>query len=123
MALITCISALFVAAWAAQAEQPKVGGIAAAPAKEVKAPPAEVKAPVAVPVTVTGTVKCEKDAQGVLKGVTITAADGKVTKIARKDEEKVAAFDGQKVAATGTEAYGHLAVTKIDAVKSVEPVK
>jgi hypothetical protein len=116
IALMACVAAMFMASLAAQAEQAK-SGAAASSTKEMKAPVKAMKVE-AKPVTITGVVKCEKDAKGVLTSVTIAG-----TKVAAKDEQKVAAFDGKKVVAIGTEMYGRLAVEKIEAAKEVEAAK
>ena len=112
MAVLACAAALCVGISAAMAaEQAKSPVPAAAP---VKAAPQMT----AKPVSLSGMVKCEKDAQGVLKGVTIAG-----TKVVAKDEQKAAAFDGQKVTVTGTELNGKLSIEKIEAVKAVEAAK
>ena len=92
----------------AQAQKPADSApLTTAPVKEMSA---------AQNVTITGTVKCEKDAKGELKSVTVDE-NGTLLKVAAKDEAKVAAFDGQKVSVTGVVKGKTLSVVTIEAAK------
>jgi hypothetical protein len=114
IALIACVASMFMASLAAQAAEAKAGSTASAPVKTVQ---------VAKPVTITGTVKCYKNAQGVLTGASIVPESGTHLKVATPDLQKVAAFDGQKVSVIGVDKNGALSVEKIEAVKAVEAAK
>lgn len=105
--MAACMIAVFMGSLAVQAQQTKEITKPAPVAQELKAP---------VNTTITGTVKCEKDAAGVLKSVSIDD-NGTIIKVAAKDEKKVAAFDGQMVKATGIVRDGTMLVVKVEAAK------
>jgi len=112
IALMACVAAMFMASLAAQAEQAKaVSKSAAASAKTVQ---------VAKQLTVIGTVKCYKDAKGVVTGASIAPESGMHYKVAASDLKKVEAFDGQKVSVSGMDKDGALSIEKIEAIKAVE---
>ena len=111
IALMACVAAMFMVSLAAQAEQAKAVSKSAASAKTVQ---------VAKQLTVIGTVKCYKDAKGVVTGASIAPESGMHYKVAASDLKKVEAFDGQKVSVSGMDKDGALSIEKIEAIKAVE---